>query len=270
MLNDTANICILFVKCKMAKKKYICNDIIMTSMKNTVLLLLAIFSMTMGFSQSKKYPTETDTHIFWQPERKLTIQDFQCNAENNPTAVKECDSLGYCVVGAFGLFHVIDASKKYKPGRYREILYMAPAFQKTESWNLGTESDTLGVQLQQLLYDLYELCARYIRYDIDHVADSIFGKVDNPYTTWFNTVYEDREENFAYMQYICTCDLVKKNSGRGYEEWRSFVDEQLEKMKDYATTPKDCYRFIANKPIEKKMVMAKYVTPNLYNRGKKK
>jgi len=227
--------------------------------------LFALLMMAaMGFSQNENLPTETETHIFWQPDRKLCPEDFQCDPREIPSgALQECDSMDYCVVGAFGLFKIVDVTKgRYKPGRYHEKAYMAPAFQKTKSWML--KPDTLGIEIQQLLFDMNELHARSIRYKLDHFLDSTDMKnTDNPYTMFFYTFYEQDTEFFNKLQYKFFHDVVYKEGDWNLERWREFIDTGLEQFKEYATTPEDCYRFVIDKPIEKKMVPAKYVMPSM-------
>ncbi len=234
-------------------------------MKKTIILIVLAYATIMGFSQNENYPTETETHIFWQPDRKLNSADFQRDPQDVPLgSIKECDSLGYCVVGAYGLFHVVDVTKgRYKPGRYHEKLYMAPAFQKTLSSIL--KPDSLGIEIQQTLFDIDELHARSIRYRLQQFLDSTdFKNTDNPYTMFFTSFLEQDEQYFNEMKYVYLHDVIYKNGEWDYERWRDFVNAGLEEFKDYATTPEDCYRFVKDKPIEKKMVPAKRLMQNLF------
>ena len=238
-------------------------------MKNTLLLLVALLIVIHGFSQDKQYVTETDTHIFWQPDRKLTAADFQYDGSDHPESIIECDSLGYCVVGAFGLFHVLDVTKgKYKPGKYREKLYIAPAFQKTLSCIF--KEDSLGIEIQQVVFDIEELKARTIRYKIDHFYEKVdMQKPDNPNGMIFNTIYDECDEYYGKMKLQFLYDVVYGDRESEFQHWRKTVDEELnlEILKGYETTPEDCYRFVMDKPIEKKMVEAEYLAPSVYKKN---
>ena len=239
-------------------------------MKRTILLLTTmLFIGLIGYSQNNDYPTETKTHIFWQPNRKLTTADFQRDVKDAPkSSIEECDNYGYCVVGAYGLYHVIDVTKgKYKPGEYQEKLYIAPAFEKPQS--VIIKPDSLGLEIQQTLFDIDELCARTIRYKLDHYYErfndsTIKANPDNPYTMWFNTVFDECEQYYGQMKWGYLKEVVIEKGD--YEHWKNTVDTGLDYLKDYATTPEDCYRFVKNKPIEKKMVEAKYLAPSLYKK----
>ena len=235
-------------------------------MKKSILLFAALFMVLVGYSQ-KKYPTETETHIFWQPNRKLTAEDFQRDPMTaSQESIEECDSLNYCVVGGFGLFRAIDISKgKYNPGRYHEILYMAPAFEKPLSCIL--KPDSLGIEIQQILFDIEELKARTIRYRMDHLSE-IFGiePIDNPYTMFFSTIFDECDDFYGYLKAKFLHDVVY-HEGESFEEWRSTVDQYLEQLKDYATTAEDCYRFVKGKPLKKNMVEPKYLAPSYYKKS---
>ena len=239
-------------------------------MKRTILLLTTmLFIGLIGYSQNNDYPTETKTHIFWQPNRKLTIADFQRDVKDAPkSSIEECDNYGYCVVGAYGLYHVIDVTKgKYKPGEYQEKLYIAPAFEKPQS--VIIKPDSLGLEIQQTLFDIDELCARTIRYKLDHFYErfndsTIIENPDNLYTMWFATIKDECEQYYGDMKWAYLNEVVIKKGD--YEHWKNTVDTTLDYLKEYATTPEDCYRFVKNKPIEKKMVKAKYLAPSLYKK----
>ena len=238
-------------------------------MKRTILLLATLLIGLIGYSQNNDYPTETKTHIFWQQNRKLTTADFQRDIRDVPiSSIEECDNYGYCVVGAYGLYHVIDVTKgKYKPGEYQEKLYIAPAFEKPQS--VIIKPDSLGLEIQQTLFDIDELCARTIRYKLDHYYErfndsTIKANPDNPYTMWFNTVFDECEQYYGQMKWGYLKEVVIEKGD--YEHWKNTVDTGLDYLKDYATTSEDCYRFVKNKPIEKKMVEAKYLAPNLYKK----
>ena len=238
-------------------------------MKKTIFLFAALLVVAIGFSQNDSYPTETKTHIFWQSDRKLTPADFQRDVRDVPiSSIKECGDYGYCVVGAYGLFYAVDVTKgKYKSGSYREKLYIAPAFEKPQSVIL--KPDSLGLAIQQTLFDIDELCARTIRFKLDHVYErfndtTITENPDNAYTMWFNTIKDECEQYYGDMKWAYLNEVVIKKGD--YEHWKNTVDTTLDYLKDYATTPEDCYRFVKNKPIEKKMVKAKYLAPSLYKK----
>ena len=240
-----------------------------TVMKKSILLFFILIINITGYSQNKDYQTETKTHIFWQPDRKLTTADFQRDVRDvSLSSIKECGDYGYCVVGAYGLFYAVDVTKgKYKPGQYHEKLYIAPAFEKPQS--VIIKPDSLGLEIQQTLFDIDELCARTIRYKLDHFYErfndsTIIENPDNPYTMWFATIKDECEQYYGKMKWAYLNEVVIKKGD--YEHWKNTVDTTLDYLKEYATTPEDCYRFVKNKPIEKKMVKAKYLAPSLYKK----
>ena len=127
--------------------------------------------------------------------------------------------------------------------------------------------DSLGIEIQQTLFDIDELHARSIRYKLQQFLDSTdFKNTDNPYTMFFTTFLEQDERYFAEMKYVYLHDVIYKNGDWDYNRWKEFINTGLEEFKDYATTPEDCYRFVKDKPIEKKMVPAKRLMSSFLNK----
>ena len=159
-------------------------------MKKTLLLLiLCLFAASIQAQKEQVYQNESKTHIGWQPDRRLTKEDYQGDFNNDPRHQKYCDKVGLCVNAATGVFYRVDARKgRYKPGKYYEKLYVSPLFQKNISCYSST-ADSLDFAKQQLVFDIDELTARYMKYQFHHFLDSFNLHCDNECTFFFLSFY---------------------------------------------------------------------------------
>jgi hypothetical protein len=62
---------------------------------------------------------------------------------------------------------------------------------------------------------------------------------------------------------VLLATLSTKAQDSLYANWRKTINEMLEKTKDYATKPEDCYRFVLGKPIEKGYKQAETIMGDL-------
>jgi hypothetical protein len=132
------------------------------------------------------------------------------------------------------------------------------------------KEDSLGIEIQQVVFDIEELKARTIRYKIDHFYERFdMQKPDNPNVMIFNTIYDECEEYYGKMKKQFLLAVVFGDRESEFQYRRKTVDEELnlEILKGYETTPEDCYRFVIDKPIEKKMVEAEYLAPSVYKKN---
>lgn len=227
-------------------------------MKKLILLSFLLTVISSVFSQN--VPTESETHIFWQPDRKLKASDFQGDCRKNPKFVALCDSNGICTIAFLGIFSILDIPKSKKDmGKLLEKAYFTPAFEKGTSCMFDV-NDSLGIQKQQLLFDIYELAAREGRKQLKGILD----QMGQPYAygtihIFYNRVKEDVENNRKKLSQLLHQEVYFSKIEGAYDKWRKSVDEKLEELKEYATTPEDCYRFVINKPTNKKYKQAEFI-----------
>ncbi|WP_439185805.1 hypothetical protein [Carboxylicivirga taeanensis] len=214
-----------------------------------------------SFGQGEHLATESQTHIFWQADRKLSEDDFQYDGTQDEKIVNYCDEFDLYTVASVGLFAVLDVpKKKRKRGELLEKVYFAPAFDKTTSFILS--HDTLGVEKQEVIFDIFELSARTARQQLHHLQDSISGY--GIISMMFKSIEAKAIEMRTTLVDSYTQDVYINKSVGAYNEWRIKIDKLLLDTKEYATKPEDCFRFIKKEPIDDRYIIAKTVVGNLF------
>lgn len=205
--------------------------------------------------------TESETHIFWQPENKLEWTDFRADANKIPNAKKYCDTVGLCTAASLGVFTVLDIPKKKRQrGRLKEKIYVAPAFEYSTSYVV--QKDSLGIEKQQVVFDMFELSARYIRKELSSMLEKMDGY--GTLSIWFKTIESDAQKLRTEMVDSYTKDVYIDNRPGAYLEWKERVDSTLNDLEKFATKPEDCHRFITKQPLDKDYKMAKTVMGKLF------
>ncbi|HSV77423.1 MAG TPA: hypothetical protein VLH37_10370 [Bacteroidales bacterium] len=118
--------------------------------------------------------TESETHIFWQENRRLTKEDFQGSAELYEKSEQLCEEINMCTMAYVGLWGVLDTPRRKRlRGRLPDKIYFAPAFDKTRSYIV--KDDSIGVEKQQVVFDIVEVAVRFARWRLKQIQDSIGG-----------------------------------------------------------------------------------------------
>ena len=238
-------------------------------MKRTLLLLtLCLFAISVQAQKEQVYQNESKTHIGWQADRRLTKDDYQGDFSKDPRQQFYCDKVGLCVNAATGVFYRIDVRKgRYKPGEYYEKLYVAPLFQKNISCYSPT-ADSMDFAKQQLVLDIDELTARYMKYQFHHFLDTFNLHCDNECTFFFMSFYEEAMAFHDTVISRYTNDVYLVNREGAFVEWRQRVDQLLDSYRDFATTPEEVQRILFDKPLDKKLKLAKYLMPSWFAKQK--
>ena len=238
-------------------------------MKKTLLLLtLCLFANSVQAQKELVYQNESKTHIGWQADRRLTKDDYQGDFSKDPRQQFYCDKVGLCVNAATGVFYRIDVRKgRYKPGEYYEKLYVAPLFQKNISCYSPT-ADSMDFAKQQLVFDIDELTARYMKYQFHHFLDTFNLHCDNECTFFFMSFYEEAMAFHDTVISRYTNDVYLANREGAFDEWRQRVDQLLDSYKDFATTPEEVQRILFDKPLDKKLKLAKHLMPSWFAKQK--
>lgn len=235
----------------------------MNGITSTVLIYILFSQTNFLFGQVQRLQTESETHIFWQPNRKLNLNDFQGDPRSDD--LKYCEENGYCAVPCLGVFVEVDIPKNYRKNKLEKV-YFAPAFQKTCSYIIN---DSKEIRDAQLLFDIAELSSRIgrklLREYHNHLAvteDSMNYYIirEHPDTVLITGVgtslawhARDSAWNFyKEMSASYISGVYLSNGKESYEQWRLLVDDYLENYKNYATKPEECYRMIKKQPIIKK------------------
>ena len=215
-------------------------------MRNRVSLIVFLCLSTSILSAQTVYPSENDVDIYWQPNTQIDFSDYQ--SPNIEECIKFNEEYGLTMSSHIGFRGVVDIPKKK---RKYDKFYIAPVFNKNCSCILS--EDSLSLQVDLLLFDIAEVCARRARKELlDLRAER---NSDNTYTMFFTTVKNKWDEEMrAFFSSVITDILIEKKDS-SYMNWREAVDDALLQTIKYATQPEDCYRFIKNEPIEKDYIV---------------
>lgn len=216
-----------------------------------------------------QYITETETHIFWQADRRLTFADFQMNEIKDSAIQGYVDKFGMRGEASTGLWHVVDIPmKKYKKECPMDVFHVVPAFQKDGSFII--DNDSLGYWHGQLMFDLRELEARLIRRELSHIKAQVEGeKIDNFYSMFAMSAVAYGDDVYHKILNSCINSLYIEKKEGSFEECRFIIDSTLNSLQEFATTPEDCHRFATLKPIDKRYEKAKQIMGPLMDINRK-
>jgi hypothetical protein len=193
----------------------------------------------------------SNTHIFWQPELKITYNDYKGQPTNEVEEMMQ--KYNFSAAASVGIWSILDTPKN-KRDRYKkfEKVYFAPAFEKTTSFS--KTNDTLQIEMQNLYFDICEIWARWARKELRKLQDST--KATGTLTIFYMTVKEDMNKYrvLMYRSYFKEV-FIDKTTG-AFDKWKQDIDKILEETKEWATTRKECYRLMTKKPIEKGYIQA--------------
>lgn len=227
-------------------------------------MLLAFSSPIKG---EEKLPTETGNYIFWQFDRVLKSQDFKGTGSRFTKHNQYCNDYDMCTMAFLGIFTELDIPKKSRnKEKLLERAYFVPMFEITSSYIL--KHDTAGVKKQQIIFDIYELSARYARKALKQYQDSIpgYGTV----SLMFKTIEMDAADFRNTLVNNYTTDVYIDKKAGAYETWRTKVNLLLIDSQPFATTPQECYRAILKSPIDSRYVITRNLMPDLNAKKRKR
>lgn len=210
-------------------------------------LIPLIIFLSIGITSfcQTNYPTEDSTHIFWQPNVKLTFKDYQ--GKLTPELENLMNKYNFSASASVGIWSVLDIPKK-KKDRYRkfEKVYFAPAFHKTTSF--AKSDDTSQIEMQNLYFDICEVWARWARKELKTLLDT--SKATGTLSLWYMTIKQRMNDNRLAMYRAYFQDVFVDKRDGAFVKWRQEIDKSLKEYKMWATTPQECYRLMTQKPIE--------------------
>ena len=222
--------------------------------KEFLLLFLSVIQISV-FAQK----TEDENNLYWQSDRKINFSDYQSKSDTN--CIKYNERYGLKMSSSIGFRWVVDVPKRWR-GKMDKA-YIAPVFCKNCSCILS--EDSMALKTDRLLFDITEILSRNIRKELDEFQRAT--NVDNVNEMFFTTIKNKWDElRGDFFATVIREILIEKQEG-AYEKWRKKVDEILEKRKEYATKPEDCFRFIAGKPIEKGYKKAKSIMGDMRSKN---
>lgn len=213
-----------------------------THLHSTLSCIAVVASLSI---HAQSATTETERYVFWLEDREIGFEDFKSPGDSAIEA--KLTPLGIHAVASVGLWWVMDVPKKKRDrGRLLEKVYMAPAFDKSESYMLVRDSFQLKTQI--LYFDILEVLARHARRQLQAISDSMghyYG------TSWImcSTIMGDTKEMQKKVYDSYTREVLIERVEGAYEEWRRNIDEALNETVQWATKEEERERFIRQEPI---------------------
>jgi len=230
-------------------------------MKNIILLIGLFIVLTKILDAQTVYPTENEKDIYWQPNTQIEFSDYQ--SLNKEECIKYNEKYGLTMSSSIGFRGVVYIPKKR--GKYDKF-YIAPVFCKNCSCILS--EDSLSLQVDRLLFDVAEFCARNARKELLEMHKEMNS--DNTYTMFFTTVKNKWDEKMRSIFGTVIREILIEKKDSAYTSWRKTIDDVLQQTNNYATQPVDCYRFILNEPLEKGYKMAINIMGDMRNKKEEK
>lgn len=211
----------------------------------SVNFILIIVISSLNLLAQNNYPTRDSIHIFWQPNVKITYQDFQQKLPKN--ILESMDSFKFDVSASVGILMALDVPKRRKGMSDKfEKIYFAPAFERTTS---GTRtSDSLQIAMQLAYLDIAEIWARWGREQFSLLKDST--NVVGIQTLAYSTIVSAMMEKYISMRDSYSYEVLIKKKEGAFIKWRNGIDEMLLEKTKWTTSREECYRMIKGKPIE--------------------
>ena len=224
----------------------------------TIGLFILIAALTYGQSN---YPTRDSVHIFWQADTKITKDDYLGPSTNLLDTMMA--AFDFSASASVGIWSVLDVPERKKDRNKKfEKVYFAPAFERTTSYKMT--DDSLQIEMQNIYFDICELWARWARRELQSLQDSIKGI--GTVSIFYTTVKEDMERNKIVMYRAYFKEVFVNKTEGAFDNWRHKIDEMLAETTLWATTPEECYRLLAQVPIEEGYIMAPTLIGPMFNR----
>ena len=224
-------------------------------MKKLSFTLLILFAFFANITAQEQILTETQNDLYWHPDRKIEFSDYQDPL--NESCIKFNEQFGTQTSSSIGFRWIVDIPRRWRGRNAGKIDkgYIVPVFCKNCSCILS--KDSLGLKVDQLLFDMTEVFARNVRRDLANMQKEM--NVRNLNSMWFTTFrnHWDREKRAFFGQILR--DIYIDNKENAYENWRETINETLELSKEFATTAEDRLRFVLGKPIVEGYIEAKTI-----------
>ena len=234
-------------------------------MKRLLIISFVLVSISALAKEPRKYVTETDKYIVWQPGVKLTFDMFM-KSEPTDKDLKSMKDDNRKSMPYLGFYRVLDVPKHLsKKKSNMEKAYFCATFSKHQSYM--AERDSFDLQIAQAHWDIIELGTRKSRMVLDNLqkqADSLSnGPVSGVKSIYFETAYQEGNDLYNELLYGLFKEVILPRDKEMYIKYRGLLDELLLSTDDYATTPEEAERLLLKKPIDKNLKQAKNVIGDL-------
>jgi hypothetical protein len=201
--------------------------------------------------------TETDRHIHWQADRRLSEEDYMGLTSRPEKAQEYCELYGMCSVASTGFWATLDIPKRKKDrGLLKEKAWFSAVFDKHASF--VSPGDTTGMFIQQMVFDVEEFWARWARKELIQFELAADGKYGMTHIMFDEVTKKARKNIHSMVAEIINEVYIAPEEG-AIMKWRELIDDLLAGSDELATTPEDAARFMNGAPIDKRYVVAPYL-----------
>ena len=213
--------------------------------KGLILIALVLIS----FNCFAQY--ETETHVFWQPNVKLTFEMFQGVPSDSAFVerIKELNIYHQIATGFWAALDVPKTKRGWKKGM-EEKYYFCAAMEKGNSFFIVKDSTEL--KYAQLIWDVCELSTRLSRKNlvdfVSQINEGIKGKTNGAISIQYKTCLNDGRQFGKEVTNILFDEVITTHNEEAYLKYRKQVDDLLKEMEIYATTEEEIRRLTSGIP----------------------
>ena len=192
---------------------------------------------------------ETETHVFWQPDVKLSFDMFQGQpSDSTIEKLKKANLYHAIATGLWGELDVPASKRGWK--KMAEKVYFCAALDKTQSFWIVRDSTEL--KYAQMLWDICELATRISRRNLADILNDMYeGKKGNGGAAiMYKTCHNDGKEFGKGFTDAIFDEVIAVRDEDAYQKCRKQIDSLLIKTEQFATTKEEIERFIRDTPDE--------------------
>ena len=230
-------------------------------------LLILLVSALMAINCFAQY--ENDTHVFWQPNVKLTFDMFK-GVPSDSAYVEKLKGLHIyhqIATGFWSALDIPDSKRGWKNGM-QEKYYFCAAMEKANSFFIIRDSTEL--KYAQLIWDICEVSTRISRRNLTQVVsqmnEGVKGKVNGAIALHYMTCLNDGKQFGKEVTHALFDEVITTHDEEAYLKYRNFIDERLKELEPYATTLEEINRLTSDKS-DKGYKLAPTLNPDFKDRG---
>lgn len=207
----------------------------MHALKHIAFFLVLHSCIVLGQSN---YKTTDSVYLFWQEGVRIKYQDYKGPSFPNNIPV----------VAEVAIWTALDLpAKRVQTTENSMHFYIAALADRYRSH--ADLNDSAVIAIDNLYFDVAEICARDARKKISALPDSL--KNSPEISAVFKTIVKEMHEKRLRMNRKFYREYYREKNKAALFKWRAELDAELKNTAEWATKPIDCHRFIIGVPLEK-------------------
>lgn len=233
-------------------------------MNKELILFLSIFLSINCFAQ-----IENETHVFWQPNVKLTFEMFQGTPKDTAyvSRLKELHIYHQIATGFWSALDVPKSKRGWKNGMV-EKYYFCAAMEKSNSFFIVQDSTEL--KYAQLIFDICEVATRISRRNLANflaqLDDGTNRKTNGAISIQYMTCLNDGKQFGKEVTHALFEQVITTHDEDAYMKFRTQIDKLLGELEVYSTTEDEIRRLVSNQP-DNGYILAPTLMGDFKNRG---